>query len=231
MKKIRLLLENAELEGPFSESEIREAIFSSYSEGAPPPDGLPFLFYQKFWEYIKEYICDLVKEFQVGNLDLFRLNFALLTLIPKVENAMQIKKFRPISLLSCSFKIFGKLMASRLERVCQRLIAKEQNAFITGRYILESVVVAHEVVHSIYKSKDLGIIIKLDYEKAYDRVNLDFLMEIFRLRGFGGQWSSWISSVVRGGLVGVQANEEESNSFKTGKGLRQGTPCLPSFSI
>jgi hypothetical protein len=72
----------------------------------------------------------LVKEFQVGNLDLFRLNFALLTMIPKVENAMEMKKIRPISLLNCSFKTFGKLMTSRLERVCQRLIAKEQSAFI-----------------------------------------------------------------------------------------------------
>jgi hypothetical protein len=45
-------------------------------------------------------------------------------------------------------------------------------------------VVAHEVIHSLHKSKELGVIIKLDYEKAYDRVNLDFLFEILRVRGF-----------------------------------------------
>jgi hypothetical protein len=73
----------------------------------------------------------------------------------------------------------------RLEKVCQQLIAKEQSVFIRGRYILESVVVAHEIVHSIHQNKESCIVLKLDYEKAYDRVNLDFLIEILRSRGFG----------------------------------------------
>jgi hypothetical protein len=77
------------------------------------------------------------------------------------------------------------LITCRLEKVYQEIIAKEQSAFIRGRFILESVVVAHELVHSIHKSKEPGVIIKLDYEKAYDRVNLDFLMKIVESRGFG----------------------------------------------
>jgi hypothetical protein len=77
------------------------------------------------------------------------------------------------------------LITCRLEKVCQEIIAKEQSAFIRGRFILESIVVAHELVHSIHKSKEPGVIIKLDYEKAYDRVNLDFLMKIVESRGFG----------------------------------------------
>jgi hypothetical protein len=128
---------------------------------------------------------DLLLDFYMGKLDLFRLNFAILTLIPKVDNAMDMKNFRPISFLNCSFKFFGKLITCRLEKTCQRILAKEQSDFIRGRYILESVVVAHELLHSINKSKEPGVVIKLDYEKAYDRVNLDFLMDILRARGFG----------------------------------------------
>jgi hypothetical protein len=64
----------------------------------------------------------------------------------------------------------------------------DNSAFIRRRYILESVVVAHELVHSIHKAKDPGVVIKLDYEKTYDRVNIDFLLEILRLRGFGERW-------------------------------------------
>jgi hypothetical protein len=85
----------------------------------------------------------MFKDFQEGALDLFKLNFAMLTLIPKVDNATEVKKFRPIGFLNCSFKMFSKLLTLRLERVCQRLVAKEQSAFIRGRFILESVVVAH----------------------------------------------------------------------------------------
>jgi hypothetical protein len=69
-------------------------------------------------------------EFQEGNLDLFRLNFAMLTLISKIEGAEEMKSFRPISLLNCNFKIFSKALTIRFEKVCQRLIAKEQSVFI-----------------------------------------------------------------------------------------------------
>jgi hypothetical protein len=171
------------LESPFSEEEIKLAIFSCYREGSPGPDGLPFLFYQKFWSLLKEDLLALFSDFHRGKLDLFRLNFAMLTLVPKVDNATDMKNFRPIILLNCSFKFFGKLITSRLERTCQRIIAKEQSVFLRGGFILESVVVAHEVLHSVHKNKEPEVIIKLDYEKAYDRVNLDFLLEILRARG------------------------------------------------
>jgi hypothetical protein len=62
--------------------------------------------------------------------------------------------------------------------VAQRLVVANQSAIIKGRYIFESVVVAHEVVHSIHKNGDQGVILKLDYEKAYDRVSWDFLFEV-----------------------------------------------------
>jgi hypothetical protein len=169
----------------------------------------------------------MVGEFYHGRLDLFRLNFVMLTLIPKVEETVDMKKFRPISLLNYSFKIFSKLITLRLERVCQSLIAKEQSAFIRGRFILESVVVAHELVHSLHKSKSPGVVIKLDYEKAYDRANIDFLTEILQLRGFDEKWISWIRSIIIGGSVSVLVNGEESPTFKIGKGLRQGDPLSP----
>jgi hypothetical protein len=148
----------------------------------------------------------MVQAFQEGDLDLFRLNFACLTLIPKVEDAMEMRNFRLISLLNCSFKIFSKLLTTRLENVCQRLVAKEQTTFIRGRYILESIVIAHEIVHSLHKSKEPKVIIKLDYQKAYDRVNIDFLMEILKGTVFGDVWCQWISMVVTEGSVSVATN-------------------------
>jgi hypothetical protein len=115
--------ENVLLIAPFTEAEIKEAIFSCYSEGGPCPDGLPFLFYQKFWDVVKGDLVALFKDFHKGNLDLSRLNFALVTLIPKVGDATNIKQFRPISLLNCSFKIFSKLLTLRLTTVVQRIVA------------------------------------------------------------------------------------------------------------
>jgi hypothetical protein len=89
------------------------------------------------------------------------------------------------------------------------------------------VMITYEVVHSIHKAKSLGVVIKLDYEKAYDMVSIEFLMEILVFSGFGDRWIQWIKSLVVGGSVSVMANGEESQTFKTGKGLRQGDPLSP----
>jgi hypothetical protein len=109
-------VDREELKIPFSEEEIKVAICSYYPKGSPGPDGLPYLFYQKLCEVLKEDICSMVQDFYDNKMDLFRLNFATLTLISKVEEAMDMKNFRTISLLNCSFKIFSKLLTIRLEK-------------------------------------------------------------------------------------------------------------------
>jgi hypothetical protein len=78
---------------------VKEAIFSCYPKGAPGPDGVSFLFYQKFWEVIKKDIFAMFEDFYKGDLDVYRLNFALVILVPKVNDAYNMKQFRPISLL------------------------------------------------------------------------------------------------------------------------------------
>jgi hypothetical protein len=103
--------ESVELEAPFSEKEIREVVFSCYAEGAPDPNGLSFLLYHKFWDTIKGDIMNMFLDFYEGCLDLFRLNFFML--IHKVEDATEMKLFRPISLLNCSFKFFSKVLTIR----------------------------------------------------------------------------------------------------------------------
>lgn len=130
--------ENILLEAPFSEEEVKKAIFESY--------GFSFMFYQNFWGLIKNDLMKLFSAFHEGSLDIFRINFALITLVPKEEGACSMKKFRPISLLNCSYKIFTKVLTNRINLVADRLVCSNQTAFINGRYILESVVMAHEII-------------------------------------------------------------------------------------
>lgn len=219
--------DNDLLQAPFSVEEVKLAVFGSYSDGALGPDGLSFMFYQHCWEIIKHDLMAMFDDFYHEKLDIYRLNFAILTLIPKEPNASTMKKFRPISLLNCSFKIFTKVLTNRLAKIMNFLISSNQSAFIKSRYILESVVTAHEVLHSVHSSNESGLILKLDYEKAFDKVNLDFLGDLLSLRGFGPQWRSWIHQITHCGSVGVRINNVEGNFFITGKGLRQGDPLSP----
>jgi hypothetical protein len=75
--------ENKMLEASFTEEEIKTDIYESYVEGAPGPDDFSFLFYHHFWDLIKTDFMNLVKDFESGHLNLDRLNYAVITLIPK----------------------------------------------------------------------------------------------------------------------------------------------------
>ena len=86
---------------------------------------------------------------------------------------------------------------------------------------------AHEVLHSTFHSDNAGLVLKFDYEKAFDKVNLDFLMEILQKRNFGPVWTKWIYQITHMGSVGVKVNGVDSDFFVTNKGLRQGDPISP----
>jgi hypothetical protein len=115
-------------------------------------------------------MIDMFENFYSGKLDLYRLNFALITVIPKEKDTRKMNKFRLISLLNCSYKIFTNFLTNRIGKISDMLVSSNQTAFIKGSYILESIVTAHEVIHSVHK-KQQGFILKLDYEKTYDKVN------------------------------------------------------------
>jgi hypothetical protein len=111
-------------------------------------------------------------------------------------------------------------------------VAQEQSAFIRGRYILESVVVvAHEVVHSLRRSKEHGVVIKLDYEKTYHMVNLDFLFENLQSRGFSEKWVEWIKMLVLGGLEVLWQMVRKVAPSKLEKDLGRGILYPPYYLI
>ena len=96
-----------------------------------------------------------------------------------------------------------------------------------GRHILEGVVVLHETIHEL-KSKNMdGVIFKIDFEKAYDKVNWNFLKQALRTKGFHTKWIDWIDQFIRKGCVGVKVNDDIGHYFQTQKGLRQGDPLSP----
>ena len=103
------------------------------------------------------------------------MNASFLTLIPKNCNAVNIKDFRPISLVGSVYKLLSKVLANRLRAVLDNLISEPQNSFVGGRQILDSVFIANECLDSRLKSRLPSVVCKLDIEKAYDHVSWDAL--------------------------------------------------------
>lgn len=169
----------------------------------------------------------MVNDYYMGRLDIARLNYGVITLLPKVQDVRNIKQFRPICLLNVSFKIFTRLIAERLARKAQRLTDPCQTAFIKERFIMDGAVMLHEVVHELRTKKKKGVILKIDFEKAYDSVSWDFMDEIMIRKGFCDKLTGWIRDTIRGGKVCININGEHSPYFKTHRGLRQGDPLSP----
>jgi hypothetical protein len=137
---------------------------------APGPDGYLAEFYQNFWEIIKSDLLELFTFLHAGQLELFRLNFGEIILLPKIKESERIQQYRPICLLNVSFKIFTKVAMIRLNTVPDHVVRPSQTAFMQGRNILDGVAILHETTHELHSKKLNGVILKIDFEKAYDKV-------------------------------------------------------------
>ena len=93
------------------------------------------------------------------------------------------------------------------------MVRSSQTAFMLGRNILEGLVVLHETIHELHKKKKDGVILKLDFEKAYDKVSWPFLQQVLRMNGFSLTWCRWIEEIVSKGSVAVKVNEKIGHNF------------------
>jgi len=166
-------------------------------------------------------------DFNKGELPLHSLNFGTIILIPKSKEAKQIQQYRPICLLNVSFKIFTKVATNRIVKIAQRIIKPSQTTFLPRRNIMEGAIILHETLHELHKRKQNGIIFKIDFEKAYDKVNWNFLQQALRMKGFHPVSCDWVKVFVQGGNVGIKVNDQMGSYFQTKKGLRQGDPLSP----
>jgi hypothetical protein len=111
--------------------------------------------------------------------------------------------------------------------VADHVVCPAQTAFVQGRYILDGVVTLHETIQEMHRKKLNGVIIKIDFEKAYYKVKWSLLQQTLRMKGFSEEWRELINKSIFGGTVAIKVNDDIGKYFQTKKGLRQGDPLCP----
>jgi hypothetical protein len=124
---------NASLCKPYTNEEIKTALFQMGATKAPGPDGFPALFYQTHWNLLEQDVCNAVRGFLEGETIPEGFCDSVIVLIPKVSNPDNLKNFRPISLCNVLYKIASKVLANRLKLILPIIISENQSAFVPGR--------------------------------------------------------------------------------------------------
>ena len=220
------------LRNPFSDQEIRVALFSIPGIKSLGPDGFNSSFYKEGWSEHGPLVLAAIRQFfKHGHLPRY-FGHTKLVLLPKNPSPENARDFRPISCCSVIYKTLTKLLASRLKVVLPTLIHANQGAFVPGRELLHNVLISQDLVRG-YARKGLSprCILKLDIHKAFDSVSWSFLGKLLQALCFPSVFVDWIMECILATSFTIHVNGGEGPLFAAKKGLKQGNPLSPLLFV
>ena len=149
---------------PFSEAEVKAAVWDCESFKRPGPDGVNFGFIKDFWEDIKGDVMQFISEFHRNGKLSRGINTTFIALIPKVDSPQRLNDFRPTALIGCLYKILSKVLANTLRLIIGWVVSETQTTFVKERKILDGILIANEVVDEAQKSNKELMFFKVDFE-------------------------------------------------------------------
>ena len=160
---------------------------------SPGHDGLTKEFYEYFWEDLKFYFINSLKQSKIeGNLSISQRQAVIKLIVKKNRAKRFVKNWRPISLINVDAKILSKSLAEKLKNVLPELISSNQTAYVKNRCISESGMLISDVIEMCDILDISGYLVTMDIEKAFDSLDHDFLLFVLKKLGFGENFIHWV---------------------------------------
>ncbi|PKH47876.1 hypothetical protein CRG98_050413 [Punica granatum] len=187
---------------------------------------MPSLFYKHYGETVKPPLLEAVKNFFRSSHLLREWNNTFIYLTPKCQGASTFKDFRPISLCNVSYKVISKIITTRIKPLLHKIISPNQTAFLEGRWINENGLLTQEILHTMKKTKARRgwVGMKIDFTKAFNKLEWSFIIKILEKLGFHSTFISWIFQCISTSTFSVLLNGSPHDHFLPSRGIRQGDP-------
>ena len=216
-------------EGLVSLNETTAALKKLNNGSAPGSDGITIEFVKFFWSKLSNVITNSFNDsFNKGELS-YTQRQGIITLLHKGKNLDRniLNNWRPITLTNSDYKILAKALAERLVTVIHKLVNDDQVGFIRGRNIATVIRSIDDVINYLNKTKKAGLLLAVDYSKAFDSISKTFIQHVFKVFGFGTDFQKWVQVLNNGCLSSINHGGWISEPFDIGCGIRQGCPFSP----
>ena len=221
-------IEKERLETPYTMDELLSTIKSSKLNKAPGQDGYSNEFFKCFTEELQHWIYQYIMEaIDNGHLSRIALD-GVITCIPKQGKLRnELKNWQPLTLLNSIYNFFSAMVANRLKACLPKIINEDQTGFISGRFIGKNTRMVYDTLEHCSSYNKRGLLLILDFSKAFDTIEWQFISEVLKLFNFGDSFINKVKLCQSNSTSRVEQNGFLSTPIVLGRGCRQCDPLSP----